>query len=137
MYVCNDCGMFFEEDMLRINRESVGEFWGAPAYQEYGVCPYCKSTSYSEAEQCEECGEYCNSLELEYSMENESEVCMCSECANENRKSLENRIIDLKSKARRAIVKKEKSEAKRIKEEINRLGDVYELYISRKKMKSA
>ena len=42
MYVCNDCGMFFEEE--KVNTESVGEFWGAPAYQEYGVCPYCKST---------------------------------------------------------------------------------------------
>ena len=39
-YVCNDCGREF--DTPAVEREDRGEFWGMPAYEEIGVCPYCR-----------------------------------------------------------------------------------------------
>lgn len=75
MFICNNrrCQTVFDEDELRIVRECVGEYWGTPAYQEYGTCPCCKSDDYSEAEQCEECGEYFN--EREVSMYDSMNIC--------------------------------------------------------------
>ena len=42
-YKCADCGEIFDEEDSGIRKENVGEFWGAPAYQEYNVCPNCNS----------------------------------------------------------------------------------------------
>lgn len=38
-YVCYNCGKSFDEP--RYYRECMGEFWGAPAYETFEVCPYC------------------------------------------------------------------------------------------------
>lgn len=46
MYKCNDCGAEFDEP--ESYSECVGEFWGMPAYEEFGQCPMCKSDDYDE-----------------------------------------------------------------------------------------
>lgn len=46
MYKCNDCGKRFEEP--KITQESRGEYWGAPCWEMYSVCPYCKSDDIDE-----------------------------------------------------------------------------------------
>lgn len=38
-YRCGNCGNEFDEP--DIIQECMGEFWGAPAYQTFEVCPYC------------------------------------------------------------------------------------------------
>lgn len=40
-YICHDCGKTFDEP--KYERECVGEFWGAPAYESYEACPFCGS----------------------------------------------------------------------------------------------
>jgi hypothetical protein len=46
MYKCNDCeNTFNEPDSYR---ECIGEFWGFPAYEEFGSCPICGSDDYEE-----------------------------------------------------------------------------------------
>jgi len=46
MYRCPDCGLEFETP-VRV-RECIGEFWGAPAYEEYSTCPRCECEHYEE-----------------------------------------------------------------------------------------
>ena len=59
MLICNDCGEIFDDDDLESRSECVGEFWGSPAYDSYGVCPYCGSDDYEEyVEEEEEEDEY-------------------------------------------------------------------------------
>ena len=56
-YKCEDCGEIFNEDEAEVKKENQGEFWGAPAYQEFNVCPRCKSyciERYTEEESEEE-----------------------------------------------------------------------------------
>ena len=81
MFICNNkrCQTVFDEDELRIVRECVGEFWGVPAYQEYGTCPCCESEYYSEARRCENCGEYLH--EDEFRMDDSGQLC--DECFEE------------------------------------------------------
>ena len=43
MIHCCDCNSYFEEEDLKLVREKMGEFWGAPAYQEFMNCPECSS----------------------------------------------------------------------------------------------
>ena len=45
---CNNCDEVFDEDDLESRSECVGEFWGSPAYDSYGICPYCGSDDYDE-----------------------------------------------------------------------------------------
>ena len=46
MYKCNCCQEVFETP--RTYSECVGEFWGTPAFQEFGCCPCCGEDEYSE-----------------------------------------------------------------------------------------
>lgn len=46
MFKCMDCGAVFEEP--RHVRECVGEFWGAPAYDDFAYCPACGSDEYDD-----------------------------------------------------------------------------------------
>lgn len=39
MYVCNDCGIKFDEPAQW--QESRGEYWGTPAYETTYGCPIC------------------------------------------------------------------------------------------------
>lgn len=45
-YKCNDCGAEFDEP--ETYSEYMGEFWGFPAYEEFGRCPVCESDDYEE-----------------------------------------------------------------------------------------
>lgn len=43
-FKCTDCGEIFTENESGTSHELVGEFWGAPAYNDYMACPRCGST---------------------------------------------------------------------------------------------
>lgn len=45
-YKCNECDAVFDEPDTY--RECVGEFWGTPAYEEFDICPVCKSDDIEE-----------------------------------------------------------------------------------------
>ena len=46
MFRCNYCeSEFLEPDTYK---EYMGEFWGMPAYEEFGCCPVCKSDEFEE-----------------------------------------------------------------------------------------
>ena len=70
MYICNECGEIFSDH--KIIREPRPYGMGV-AYEEFGVCPHCDSDDWSEAEQCERCGEYIAELEDD----------LCDECHGE------------------------------------------------------
>lgn len=55
MYICNDCGAEFETPKLK--RESLGEYWGAPAWEPWGACPNCGSDEIEAEDHCDMCGE--------------------------------------------------------------------------------
>ena len=48
IYKCDNCGRVFTDEQADTRKECVGEFWGAPAYKEYLVCPDCKSDEIDE-----------------------------------------------------------------------------------------
>ena len=54
-FVCLDCGHLFEDP--KEWKESRGEHFGFPAYEEWLGCPRC-SGAYVEAKLCDCCGEY-------------------------------------------------------------------------------
>lgn len=54
IYKCGDCGRVFSEDQAETRSECVGEFWGAPAYKEYLVCPDCRSDEIEEYHESED-----------------------------------------------------------------------------------
>ena len=56
MYVCDNCGSEFESPKL--SWESMGEYWGAPAWEPWGTCPNCGSDEIEEENHCPMCGEY-------------------------------------------------------------------------------
>ena len=51
---CYRCGYIFDEENAGIKQECVGEFWGAPAYMNYNVCPNCDSDDIGDNEESEE-----------------------------------------------------------------------------------
>lgn len=53
-YICDDCGTVFNEDEANTRHECVGEFWGAPAYKDFMVCPNCDSEYIDEYHESEE-----------------------------------------------------------------------------------
>lgn len=53
-YKCCDCGHIFSEDDAGVYRECVGEFWGAPAWEEFVACPECGGIDLDDAEEEEE-----------------------------------------------------------------------------------
>lgn len=61
MFKCNDCKEMF--DTPEIRSENMGEFWGTPAYEQYGVCPICGSDDFDEMKKCPVSGEYMDSSE--------------------------------------------------------------------------
>lgn len=54
MYICNNCGETFETPHVIEEHHPYGMGY---ATEEWHVCPYCEETDYSEAVQCEMCGE--------------------------------------------------------------------------------
>lgn len=51
-FICDNCGREFEEPITI--KESRGEFWGMPAYEDIWVCPYCEDDSFYEVESDDE-----------------------------------------------------------------------------------
>ncbi|MBR4832409.1 MAG: hypothetical protein IKZ97_07270 [Butyrivibrio sp.] len=57
MLICTECGKIFDEDEAKVVHDHVGDFWGAPAYQDFLECPDCGSDmleDYREEEEDEE-----------------------------------------------------------------------------------
>lgn len=59
MYICNNCGEVFEDCKIIEEHHPYGM---GTATENWYVCPYCEDTSFSEAEQCEMCGEFVTEL---------------------------------------------------------------------------
>ena len=57
IYICEDCKRVFTSEQAATRSERIGEFWGAPAYTEYLVCPDCHSDEIEEYTSNEEEGE--------------------------------------------------------------------------------
>lgn len=55
MYVCLDCNRLFTIPVTW--RESRGEYFGYPTYEEFMGSPCCKG-NYVEAKECSCCGDY-------------------------------------------------------------------------------
>ena len=68
MYVCNDCGHVFEHPANRYNMAVSVE-------DEDAQCPSCGSDDFDNAEQCEKCGEWFASKDMDY--------CLCKKCLGE------------------------------------------------------
>lgn len=55
---CSDCGRVFREEDADCKKDYAGEFWGAPAYQDISICPFCRSDDLEEfsypSEDCED-----------------------------------------------------------------------------------
>lgn len=43
-YKCTECGTIFTSEDAGTVSERVGEFWGAPAYNDFVACPRCLCT---------------------------------------------------------------------------------------------
>ena len=48
MIICGECEKRFDEEEIKTVSECVGEYWGVPAYQDYGTCPFCGSDCIEE-----------------------------------------------------------------------------------------
>lgn len=53
-FKCCDCDKEFTEDEAEYRSENIGEFWGAPAYTNVLICPFCGS---DEVDNFSDCGE--------------------------------------------------------------------------------
>lgn len=53
-YKCNDCEREFDEDEIAHWKESRGEFWGMPCYEEMCGCPFCHSSDIEEINEDDE-----------------------------------------------------------------------------------
>lgn len=51
---CEHCKRIFDNDEIITERQYMGEFWGAPAYEDFDVCPYCRSDEIFDYEEEEE-----------------------------------------------------------------------------------
>ena len=63
MYKCIECDTVFEEGEEAVWRESRGEYWGVPCFEEETGCPKCKG-DYAEAVRCKRCEKWCFEDEL-------------------------------------------------------------------------
>lgn len=62
---CEDCNSVFDHEDVKIRKENMGEHFGSPAYEEIACCPNCGADGLVEVQQCEKCGEYFESYELD------------------------------------------------------------------------
>ena len=57
IYICENCKRVFTSEQAATRSERIGEFWGAPAYQEVRICPDCHSDEIEEYTSNEEEGD--------------------------------------------------------------------------------
>lgn len=70
-YYCS-CGAIFEHPQdIRV---TVPDWFGGH-YEYEGCCPECGDPEFTEAEQCAECGDWCNPYTMTYDEENDCLVC--------------------------------------------------------------
>lgn len=79
-YMCMSCGNIFEQGEQRKWRESRGEFWGAPCYEDMSGCPICGG-DYAKAKKCE----MCRTVHLE----EELEAGVCGDCVEKYRNDID------------------------------------------------
>ena len=60
MFRCEGCGAEFETP-ARV-KVLMGEYWGAPAYDELMVCPDCKYDELTELTKCRLCDEWADNV---------------------------------------------------------------------------
>ena len=78
-YICNECGCVFDDDEAGTITEYEGEgVMRGPIY--YSCCPECRSEDFSEAKECDMCGEY---AEKEDGMLEVNDFWFCLECAKD------------------------------------------------------
>ena len=54
MFICNNCGNVFDEPSSYSESHPYGMGY---ASETICVCPYCRDTDFTEAEECSRCGE--------------------------------------------------------------------------------
>ena len=54
MYICNNCGKTFDDYKVIEEHHPYGMGY---ATEKWAVCPHCKDSDFSEAKECEHCGE--------------------------------------------------------------------------------
>lgn len=59
MYICNNCGATFEAPKTIEEHHPYGM---STAAETWAICPDCEDTNFSEAKQCERCGELVSEL---------------------------------------------------------------------------
>jgi hypothetical protein len=74
MYKCEYCGLVFDEDKLVSVKESMGEYQGAPASQEFQYCPQCGQDCFEHITPCKVCGSYDHEVFESYCKECEADV---------------------------------------------------------------
>lgn len=55
MYICNNCGAVFETPRTHEEHHPYGM---TSATEIWAICPHCDDTDFSDAKQCEHCGEF-------------------------------------------------------------------------------
>lgn len=60
MYICNNCGKTFDDYKVIEEHHPYGMGY---ATEKWAVCPHCKDSNFSEAKECERCGELCAELQ--------------------------------------------------------------------------
>lgn len=78
MLYCNDCKATFHEDDLTTHTETLCYIDSQPYTEDYGTCPECGETDYTEAVKCALCEEYTD----------ETKSGLCLECETHTRKTL-------------------------------------------------
>ena len=74
-YYCNDCNHIIDEDGLATRKERH-EFWGAPYYEEFYMCPHCKGEDLEGViGECCVCGKLVTSC-----YRNNNDEIICEEC---------------------------------------------------------
>lgn len=77
MYICLSCRGTFTDP--KITYEVHNELEGSPS-EDFLVCPYCGDTDFSEAIECDGCGEYFSAEENHFADDVSHSFCS-KECA--------------------------------------------------------
>lgn len=85
-WFCEECGEYFDEPEKERENHSELAGMGGITYEEFDVCPVCRSQSIVECERCEACGEEVPETEVF------GHTYMCDSC----RGKVEDKLIELR-----------------------------------------